>query len=71
MILSQTSIVCLKSRMEALQEGQFIVISESENYQFVVQDKAQFFHWNDSIDTLYPFRYYHKKEDKLQHSNIL
>ena len=40
---------------ENLLPGEFLVIGDfSENYSFAVQDKAQSFHWNNSMATIHP-----------------
>jgi len=51
----------LNSVKENLLPGEFLVIGDfSENYSFVVQDKAQSFHWNNSMTTIHPFAYYYR-----------
>ena len=46
-----------------------MVCDFKENHSFVVQDKIQSFHWNNSIVTIHPFVAYYKVADKLEHLN--
>ena len=60
----------LNSVKENLLPGEFLVIGDfSENYSFVVQDKAQSFHWNNSMTTIHPFAYYYRNADDIKHGN--
>ena len=38
----------------------------TENYQFVIQDEVQGFHWNNSQSTLHPVVTYYQENDELQ-----
>ena len=38
----------------------------AENYQFVIQDEVQGFHWNNSQCTLHPFVTYYQENDELK-----
>jgi len=60
----------LNSVKENLLPGEFLVIGDfSENYSFVVQDKAQSFHWNNSMTTIHPFAYYYRNAGDIKHGN--
>ena len=62
----------LAERKESLKEGEFLVIGDfSENFSFVVQDKAQSFHWDNGMVTLHPFVYYYKDEGQICHGNFV
>ena len=41
-----------------------------ENYQFVIQDEVQGFHWNNSQCTLHPVITYYQENDKLKNSSF-
>ena len=38
----------------------------AENYEFVIQDKVHWFHWNDFQYTLHPAVTYYQENDKLK-----
>ena len=38
----------------------------AENYQFVIQDEVQGFHWNNSKCTLHPVVTYYQQNDELR-----
>ena len=38
----------------------------AKNYQYVIQDEVQGFHWNNSQCILHPFVTYYQKNDKLK-----
>ena len=62
----------LNEQKETLKEGEFLVIGDfSENFSFVVQDKAQSFHWNNSMATLHPFVYYYREHGEVRHGNFV
>ena len=51
----------LNSVKENLLPGDLLVIGDfSENYSFVVPDKAQLFHLNNGMVTIHPFVYYYR-----------
>jgi hypothetical protein len=57
-----------------LQSGEFVVLCNyTENYSFILQDKAQWFHWNNAQATIHPFVIYFKKSDALntEHENLV
>jgi hypothetical protein len=56
------------------QTSEFVVLCDFvENYSFVLQDKAQGFHWNNAQATIHPFVIYFKKSDALntEHENLV
>jgi hypothetical protein len=53
----------LKKCKEELKENDLIVWGNfAENYEFVIQDEIQGFHWNKQTCTLHPIVLYYKKE---------
>jgi hypothetical protein len=57
-----------------LLSGEFVVLCDFvENYSFVLQDKAQGFHWNNTQATIHPFVICLKKSDVLntEHENLV
>ena len=61
----------LKNQKDNLSETSCIVLlGFSENYQFVVQDEIQDFHWNNISCTLHPVALYHTKNGELQCESI-
>jgi hypothetical protein len=56
------------------QSGECGVLCEfAENYSSVLQDEAQWFHWNNAQATIHPFAIYFKKSDALntEHENLV
>ena len=41
----------------------------SENYSFVVPDKAQLFHLNNGMAIIHPFVYYYRNACDIKHGN--
>ena len=57
----------LKDRKDNLSGTACIVLLDfAENYQFMVQDEIQGFHWNNIGCTLHPVALYHMKDGELQ-----
>jgi hypothetical protein len=64
----------LKELKFSLQSGEFVVLCDfDENHSFVLQDEAQWFHWNNAQATIHPFVTYFKKSDALntEHENLV
>ena len=60
----------LNSVKENLLPEEFFVIGDfSENYSFVVQDKAQSFHLNNGMATIHPLAYYYRNAGDIKHGN--
>ena len=61
----------LKKCKEELKENEVIVLGDSaENYEFVIQDEIQGFHWNKQSCTLHPIVIYYKKDNILTQKSI-
>ena len=61
----------LKKCKEELKENEVIVLGDfAENYQFVVQDEIQGFHWNKQSATLHPIVLYYMKDNKLMEKSL-
>ena len=61
----------LKDRKDNLLETSCIALLDfAENYQFMVQDEIQGFHWNNISCTLHPVALYSMKDGKLHCSSI-
>ena len=61
----------LKDRKNNLLETSCIALLDfAENYQFMVQDEIQGFHWNNISCTLHPVALYSMKDGKLHCSSI-
>jgi hypothetical protein len=57
----------LRNQKDVLDECSAIILGDfAENYQFVVQDEIQSFHWNSSQCSLHPVVLYFKEANKLQ-----
>ena len=56
----------LKSRKESLHNTEAIILLDfAENYQFVIQDEIQSFHWNKDYCTVHPAVLYLKQDEEL------
>ena len=70
-ITSHSYIACsqakyLKSLKESLNSKEVIVLGDfAENYQFVVQDEIQGYHWNKQQCTLHPIVIYYQSDGNL------
>ena len=52
----------------SLKRGEIVVSADfAENYAFVVQDAAQWFHWNNNQVTIHPFVVYYKESGEDRH----
>ena len=62
----------LKTTKESLLHNEAIVLGDfAENYQFVVQDEIQSYHWSKTYCTLHPVViYYRDNEGELKHDSI-
>jgi hypothetical protein len=66
--ISKSQAKYLKDLKENLKSDEVIVLGDfAENYQFVIQDEIQGYHWNSSQCTLHPIMVYYKDvaENKL------
>ena len=62
----------LKKKKKFFEGCQMIVIADfAENYQFILQDAAEGFHWNKDQATLHPFVCYYRKSTELEHINLV
>ena len=56
----------LKHRKELLGENEaFVLLDFEENYQFVIQDEIQNFHWSKEYCTVHPVIAYFKQNQQL------
>ena len=61
----------LKKCKDELKENEVIVLGDfAENYQFVIQDEIQGFHWNKQSCTLHPIVLYYKKDTVLTQKSV-
>jgi hypothetical protein len=57
---------------ENLKDSEFLVTLDfSENYNMVVQDEAQSYHWASGHATVHPFVIYYKENAKVAHTNFV
>ena len=62
----------VKSKKESLGMNEVLVLGDfAENYQFLIQDEIQSYHWSKAYCTLHPLVIYYKDADgKLQHYSL-
>ena len=62
----------IKSKKESLDATKVMVLGDfAENYQYLIQDKIQSFHWSKEYCTLHPLVIYYKDADgNLQHYSL-
>ena len=61
----------LKQQKEELQEDSAIVICDfAENFQYVIQDEVQSYHWSKQYCTLHPISLYHKSDSGVQTESL-
>lgn len=61
----------LKDLKESLNNEEVIVLGDfAENYQFVVQDEIQGYHWNKQQCTLHPIVVYYQSDGNLQSKSL-
>ncbi|XP_074029570.1 uncharacterized protein [Leptinotarsa decemlineata] len=61
-----------KDLKEQIQENEAVVsLDFSENYSFVVQDEAQFFHWNNDQATVHPFAVYYNEKEEIKYTSFV
>ena len=54
----------VKSKKESLGENEVMVLEDfTENYQYLIQDEIQSFHWSKEYCTLHPLVIYYKDAD--------
>lgn len=62
----------INDKKENLKESEFVVnLDFSENYNIVVQDEAQSYHWASEHVTIHPFVIYYREDDKIKHSSFV
>ena len=58
----------VKSKKESLSANEVTVLGHfTENYQYLIQDELQSFHWSKEYCTLHPLVIYYKDADSLFH----
>ena len=62
----------VKSKKESLSVNEVMVLGDfAENYQYLIQEEIQSFHWSKEYSTLYPQVIYYKDADgNLQHYSL-
>lgn len=61
----------LKDLKEKLPENECIILGDfAENYEYIVQDEIQSYHWCNSGCTLHPVVIYFKSQGKLEHKSF-
>ena len=59
---------CLKKLKSEIDRSTVLFFGDfAENYQFVIQDEVQGFHWNNSQCTLHPVVTYYQENGELKH----
>jgi hypothetical protein len=65
-LIAKSQAKYLKDCKELLNQNECIVLGDfAENFQFIVQDEVQSYHWNKPKCTLHPIIIYYKSNDKL------
>lgn len=60
------------SLKDKLDEGQFIITLDfAENYEFIVQEAVQAFHWNNNQATLFPIVIYYRENSETKHCSLV
>ncbi|XP_066584842.1 LOW QUALITY PROTEIN: uncharacterized protein [Prorops nasuta] len=61
-----------RSLKESLKSNEVIIVCDfAENYEFVVQNAAPGFHWNNNQATIYPIVIYFTKSNELFHNSLV
>ena len=61
----------LKNKKESLLPNEAIVLCDfAENFQFLIQDEIQSYHWSKEYCTLHPLVIYFQSEGSLQHKSF-
>ena len=69
--ITKAKVKYLKKCKEELKENDLIVWGNfAENYEFVIQDEIQGFHWNKQTCTLHSIVLYYKKEGTLTQKSL-
>lgn len=62
----------MKERKESLTDGEVLVQCDfSENYNFIAQDAAQSFHYNNDHCTVHPAVYYYRYNNEIRHRSLV
>ena len=62
----------IHDKKENLEKSEFVVnLDLSENYNIVIQDEAQSYHWASEHVTIHPFVIYYREDGKLKHSSFV
>ena len=65
--ISKCSLRYLKKLKSEIDNSTVLLLGDfAENYQFVIQDEVQGFHWNNSQCTLHPVVTYYQENDELK-----
>ena len=71
-LLAKCQVNFLRAKKESLKVNERIVFGNfAENYQFLVQDEIQNYHWNKEYCTLHPLVVYFSDHDGNIHHNSL
>ena len=69
--IAKSQAASLTKLKKELSSTEVIVLGDfAENYQFVVQDEIQSFHWNKTQATLHPIVVYYKVNEELKYDSI-
>ena len=62
----------IKAKKESLKKNEVMILGDfAENYQFLIQDEKQSFHWSKEYCTLHPLVIYYKDDEgNLQHHSL-
>ena len=65
--ISKSQLRYLKKLKSEIDSSTVLFLGDfAENYQFVIQDEVQGFHWNNSQCTLHPVVTYYQENDELK-----
>ena len=69
--IAKTQAQYLKDMKEKLKEKEVIVLLDfAENYQYIIQDEIQSYHWNKGQCTIHPVVIYYTENDKLKEKSL-
>ena len=69
--IAKCQAVYLTKVKKVLKSNEVVVLGDfAENYQFVVQDEIQSFHWNKTQATMHPIVVYYKINEELKNDSI-
>ena len=71
MLLAKCQANFLRAKKESLKVNEMIVLGDfAENYQFLVQDEIQSYHWSKEYCTLQPLVVYFIDDGNIQHNSL-